>query len=185
MRYLRARLRWDWEGTIDTLNDLFRRGTVPAPPLDGFYRGQLLTLAITPGLDRLGNGLVRKWMPWRGKRFEAANNRGDNVFSPDARLWLKLRWPTYGGFIDDPAPIYGVRNALRAFAFRTGIGPGVQTEDAGMSVLKIDYDLPDNPAAIRLVVDELVELSQGFYLGKAQYHAITRWRTAAFFSLIA
>jgi hypothetical protein len=52
-------------------------------------------------------------------------------------------------------------------------------------VLKIDYDLDSNPKlSVRRVLDELVQLSEGLYLGKAHVKWYWgKWQTVAFFSL--
>ena len=52
-------------------------------------------------------------------------------------------------------------------------------------MLKIDYDLPENPKrTIRRVLDEMVQLEDGSYLGKAQLHWWWgRWQTVAYFAL--
>ena len=51
-------------------------------------------------------------------------------------------------------------------------------------MLKIDYDLEVNPRfVVRDVLEELVQLSDGYYLGKALLHWRGQWRCAAFFTL--
>ena len=54
--------------------------------------------------------------------------------------------------------------------------------------LKIDYDLPENPSlTVRRVLDELIQLDEGLYLGKAHvrwwWSSRNSWQTVAFFSL--
>jgi hypothetical protein len=53
-------------------------------------------------------------------------------------------------------------------------------------VLKIDYDLPQNPAfSIRRVLDELVQVADGVYLGKAHVKWWWgAWQPVAYFSLL-
>jgi hypothetical protein len=56
-------------------------------------------------------------------------------------------------------------------------------------VLKIDYDLKENPSlTVRRVLDELVRLDDDLYVGKAHVHWWWRpkgeWQTVAYFSLI-
>jgi hypothetical protein len=53
--------------------------------------------------------------------------------------------------------------------------------------LKIDYDLKENPAlTVRRVLDELVELDENLYLGKAHVRWWWgAWQTVAYFSLTA
>jgi hypothetical protein len=52
-------------------------------------------------------------------------------------------------------------------------------------VLKIDYDRPGNPRlSIRRVLDELVQLDGGLYLGKAHLKWWWgRWQMVAYFTL--
>jgi hypothetical protein len=55
-------------------------------------------------------------------------------------------------------------------------------------VLKIDYDLEENPSlTVRRVLDELVQLSDDLYLGKAHVRWWWRpkdsWQTVAYFML--
>jgi hypothetical protein len=52
-------------------------------------------------------------------------------------------------------------------------------------VLKIDYDLPENPRlSIRRVLDELVQLSPNLYLGQALLPWWWgSWQRVAFFTL--
>src|SRR5688500_14222870 len=61
---------------LNTLNEIFRRGSPPHPPLDGRYAGTLVTLDIAPGLTQLSEKLAALWLPWQGKRFDAAQGYG-------------------------------------------------------------------------------------------------------------
>jgi hypothetical protein len=57
----------------------------------------------------------------------------------------------------------------RGFTFRTYAAPGLADPDR--TVLKIDYDLAGNPSlTIQRVLDELVQISENLYLGKAHVH---------------
>lgn len=54
----------------------------------------------------------------------------------------------------------------------------------GTAVLRIDYDLEENPAwPVRLVLDEVVEVEPGLLLGQALLEVRRRWRRAAWFCL--
>jgi len=159
------------------LNDLFRAGTVPEPSLNGRYAGELLVLDLAPGLTPFFGWLANAWMPWRGKTFDLAQQRGDNIFTKDSYPLARLFNPLYRGFIADGPGTY------RGFAFRTYTAPGLF--DADRAVLKIDYNLKENPApTVRRVLDELVELDDGLYLGKAHVRWWSGgWQTVAYFSL--
>ncbi len=115
---------------------------------------------MAPGLTALTEWVSARWMPWRGKTFDAAAGRGDNVFTRDSLLLAHLYWPLYRGYWDDGPATY------RAFRFRTWLGPGLADPD--VRVLKIDYGLPENPRlSIRRVLDEVVQVADGLLLGKA------------------
>jgi hypothetical protein len=163
------------------LNALFRSGSLPAPLLNGRYHGELIALDIAPGLTQFFQGLATLWMPWQGKAFDSSRQRGDNILTKDSYPLARLFNPLYRGFTPDGPKTY------RAFAFRTYAAPGLF--DTDRTVLKIDYDLKENPAlTVRRVLDELVELDDGFYLGKAHVHWWWRpkggWQTVAYFTLV-
>ena len=158
------------------LNELFAQGATPSPALDGRYQGALLTTSVNPFLDALTKTLFGWWMPWKGKTLNAAAHSGDNIFTNDG-LWLsKIVFIGYKGYIaDEPG-------RSRALTFRAYTGEG--QDDPGLQVLKIDYDLDVNPSfVVRDVLDELVQVGDGYYLGKALLHWRGRWRCAAFFTL--
>jgi hypothetical protein len=52
----------------------------------------------------------------------------------------------------------------RAYYFKTYVGKG--EKDGDTDVFKLDYDMPENPFWIRAILDEVVEISPGRYLGK-------------------
>lgn len=160
------------------LNDLFRGGWTPDPPLDGSTRGELIGLEIAPGITQLLDFLMAIRMPWKGKTFDAARSRGDNIFGRGSLSLVRLFNPRYRGFRGDGPETY------RAFAFRTYVAAG--REDADRQVLKIDYDLPENPrVTVRRVLDELIQVGDGTYLGKAHVKWWWgRWQRVAFFALV-
>ena len=162
---------------LKALNDLFQSGTIPNPPLNGLYRGELIALDVAPGLTQLLQGLLSAWLPWKGKTFNAATNQGDNVFERGSWLLAHVLWPFYRGYHAKTTQTY------RAFTFHTYLAPGKDNPD--VQVLKIDYDQPDNPSVtIRRVLDELVELEDGYYLGKAHLKWWWgKWQMVAYFSL--
>ena len=170
-------LRQDRVRGIATLLALFRAGTPPHPALHGRYRGKLLMLYVAPGVTSLAELLACSWMPWRGKIFDSARATGANIFTRDSFALANLYWPLYCGYVGDGPDTY------QAFQFRTWQGPALFDQDR--QVLKIDYDLPHNPRrTIRRVLDELVQLPQGGYLGKAHLHWWWgSWQTVAYFTL--
>ena len=69
-----------------------------------------------------------------------------------------------------------------AFLFNTYLGPGV--DDPELEVLKLDYDNDANPSfLIRTVLDELVQVSGDYYLGKAFMKMRKVYKLVAFFAL--
>lgn len=175
--FARRQVVRDRAGAIAALNNLFRSGVVPNPSLNGRYQGTLITPSVNPVLDSFGRALTSWWLPWHGKTFDPAASSGDNIFTNDG-LWLsRLIWPMYHDyFADGPGQ-------SRACQFRTYISAGKLDPD--MDVLKIDYDLDTNPPfIIRDVLDELVQIDDGFYLGKALLRRPgDRWVCAAYFTL--
>ncbi len=55
-------------------------------------------------------------------------------------------------------------NDQEKYPFKTYIGKGIA--DRNLDVLKIDYNIPQNPWYLRFILDEIVETSPGHYLGK-------------------
>ncbi len=56
------------------------------------------------------------------------------------------------------------------YPFATSVGPGLR--DADVQVLKIQYDVPGNPWWLRLVLDEMVQIAPGQYLGKVNIRIV-------------
>lgn len=162
---------------LGELNKLFRSGTVPEPPLNGRYAGELVALDIAPGLTPFFQWWTDQWMPWLGKTFNGAHQSGDNMFMQDSYSLARFFNPFYRGFVTDGASTY------RCFTFHTYVAPGLTDPDR--AVLKIDYDLDGNPApTIRRILDELVQLDRNLYLGKAHVHWWWGgWQTVAYFLL--
>jgi hypothetical protein len=159
------------------LNVLFRSGLPPTAPLLGPYAGSLVLLDIAPGISQLLSALLRVWLPWKGKIFDARSQSGDNIFTRDSRVLLSVFFPFYRDVIDGGTETY------RAFKFRTYTAPGQMDPDR--TVFKIDYNSPDNPRlTVRRVMDEIVELRPGVYLGKANLQWWWgSWQTVAYFML--
>jgi hypothetical protein len=162
---------------LAALNEIFRAGVPPDQPLDGRYAGELVALDIAPGLTQCVEMISAWWMPWKGKTFNAARVCGDNVFTRDSWTLVHVYWPLYRGYVENG------RGTYRAFAFRTRVAPGLADPDR--QVLKIDYDLDGNPGfSIRRVLDELVQVEDGYYLGKAHVKWWWgRWQQVAYFTL--
>src|SRR5687768_12447582 len=164
------------QGSLDTLNEVFRLGFAP-DGLEGRYRGRLITSTLFGPLDTYSRFMEKLYMPWLGKRFERASASGDNVFRPGMKVWGRLFWPLY----DTYKPFRD--GLLTGFRFRTSIGAGALDPDT--QVLQLDYNLPENPRFIvRDVLDELVQITGNYYLGKAYIRRPGgHYRLAAYFAL--
>jgi len=147
---------------LDALNRLFRAGTVPDPAPDGPYNGQLIALDIAPVVTQLVEWLTSFLMPWKGKFLIAAESKGDNIFAQSWRAIFALKFPFYRGNRDY------LKDRFRAFVFQTSVAAG--KVDPDRQVFRIDYDRPDNPGlTIRRIIDEVVEVREGVYLGKIHF----------------
>jgi hypothetical protein len=160
----------------EQLEGLFARGVPPEPPLDGRYDGALLQMTLAPGADLAFRSLFGLWLPWLGKRFDAAAGTGENVFDMSAyRAGERLTPAPYRAWWPEDDSSY------RALRFRTSVAPG--RLDPGVEALRIDYDLPENPPLLRRIVDELVAVQPGVYLGQAILRRGDGGRRLAWFTL--
>jgi hypothetical protein len=162
---------------LSELDRMFRAGTVLEPLPEGFLRGRLVATSTWGPLDTFFRWLAALYMPWEGKSFDPHASTGSNRFSTSVTLPMRLLWPSY-------APLEHTATGLSAFEFRTRIAPGML--DPGVEVLKIDYDFDANPRfIIRRILDELVQVGNGVYLGKVLFRAGGRYHPIGFFSLEA
>lgn len=135
--------------TMGELTDLYRAGTAPVSlaELDGDPLCRVLAVRT---LDRgLAAGLVRRWtwsraFWWAGKSFEST---GDLQGAGINRVRL--------------------RGERAAFRFETRVEPSAID---GQPCVVLDYDLPDNPRVIRMIRDELREVSPRLFFGPALLH---------------
>lgn len=157
------------------LNDLFASGRPPEPAPRGFLPGDLVTMSLTRPTDAFVRWVSGLYMPWLGKAFDPESNKGINVLKPAVRSQMKVLWRNYEPKVSDDGN-------LEAFPFNTRIAPGAL--DPNVDVLKIDYDFEANPSfIIRHILDELVQIDEGFYLGKILYRTRNAWHPIGFFSL--
>lgn len=123
---------------------MFAQGRVPDSP-DGFH----------PGMAHV---LFDKQTPWLGKHFDRQQQFGFNVFTPLGAKILKFASPFYSKFSVNE------ENNTRAYYFKTWVGKG--KKDKQLDVFKLDYDAPENPLFIRIILDEVVEIAPHQFLGK-------------------
>lgn len=159
------------------LDRMFLLGTLPDPLPEGFLGGRLVTTSTWGPLDGFFRRVAQLYMPWQGKTFDRTTSTGMNRFDPSVRLPMRALWPRYAPMEDD-------NGHLLAFEFRNRLGAGAL--DSRLEVLKIDYDFEANPSfIIRRILDELVQVEQGVYLGKVLLRAGGRFHRIGFFSLQA
>lgn len=120
-------------------------------------RGRLLALA--PPFDR-AQPLLRKLassplFPWLGKRFDA-----------------------HGDVVGEGKNRFKLLGELGAFRVRYG-GSVLDSERCAV----LDYDLPENPAPLRLVMDELREVRPGLFFGPAFVRTRTEPKLVLFFAV--
>ncbi len=123
---------------------MFVQGRVP-DSLDGFHTG-------------MAHVLFDKQVPWLGKHFDRQQQFGFNVFTPLGARILKFASPFYRKFSVNE------ESNTRAYYFKTWVGKG--KKDKQLDVFKLDYDTPENPLFIRIILDEVVEIAPQQYLGK-------------------
>ena len=173
-----ALLERDRPAGMAALNDIFRGGRAPDPPLNGRYAGEILAIDVAPGLTPLVATLANLGEPWRGKAFYAGADRGENIVATAATWPARLLWPFYGRYRREG-------RTSRAFPFRTAVAPGLRDPD--LRVLKLDYDLPANPRlalSVRRILDEVVQVGDGYYLGKWYVHWYWgAWSLVGYFAL--
>lgn len=145
------------EGALSELGELFAAGR-PSRGIDGPTEGALVGFTAKPAFDRAMGAITGLWLPWVGKRFDAANASGENLLLRSARLPARLLWPLYAVRSEGERAV--------AFSFATRVEPG--RLDPGTDVLVIDYaEVEDNPRLIiKSIRDELVEIVPGAHLGK-------------------
>jgi len=162
---------------LAALNQLFRAGRPPEPPLDGPYNGELVAVDLAPGMTQLVEWLTSFWMPWKGKYLFKGDSKGDNILARGSRPILRVLFPFYRDFIEHD------KGTFRAFVFTTSIDAG--RADPDRKVLKIDYNSPFNPAlTIRRILDEVVQVGDGVYLGKIHFRWWWgTWKMIGYFSL--
>ncbi len=141
----------------------FVAASAPTTPPDGFYNGAAYLLGNKP-------------VPWLGKSFESRNQKGFNIFTPQGASMLKILTPLY--------KLFGLNKDgnTDAYYFDTSTGPGFKDKET--QVFKLDYDSPENPFLIRIILDEMVETSPQEFLGKVHMKVFPGYyATTGFFGL--
>lgn len=85
---------------------------------------------------------------WKGKKMNAKTGTGINIFA--------------GKSVDE-----------ERYPFKTSKEKGLR--DPNLDVLRIDYNLPQNPFWLRRITDEIVQVKRGEYLGKVHVRVIPNY----------
>jgi hypothetical protein len=142
---------------------LFVAGKLPQTAPDGFYQG---TAHI----------FFDKQTPWLGKSFVARDNLGFNIFMAKSAPLLKTMMPFYKKFSQSP------NGDTDAFYFQTRAEAGLKDKET--DVIKLEYDAPENPFPVRIILDEIVEIAPGQFLGKIHLKVFPRfYSTIGYFGL--
>jgi hypothetical protein len=161
---------------LTQLSKMFREGVFPREPLHGPTNGQMIAANIAPLVTPPVVQLITKTKPWLGKTFDAENASGENILTPGFVSLSRVLFPGYRGFRQ------ANEHSFYGFSFRTYSGDGLQDPDR--RVLKIDYDSPENPPMMRRILDELVQIDDNYYLGKAHLRlSLTKWHLLFIFAL--
>lgn len=107
----------------------FAQGTFPFPLPDGLLKGSV-------------NG---HQVSWKGKKLDATNQTGINIFVVE-------------------------NGEEERYPFKTYRAKGLRNPE--IDVFRIDYDLPDNPIWLRRITDEIVQIEKGTYLGKVHLRVL-------------
>jgi hypothetical protein len=170
-----ADLPVDRRRALGEIEACFAAGAL-AEQLDGRYDGRVLATTFGVFLDLPFRWITNLWMPWKGKVLSAERTEGRNLFTSGFRIPKRIFWPGYRG---EEAAGPGMFTTYR---FTTRSGPSPFTP--GVTSFKIDYDLPESPRfLIRSILDEVVQIDDGLFLGQA----LIKWRgdfqRAAWFQL--
>lgn len=158
--------------STDTLEQRFRQGKTPSG-VDGFFKGKLLSILPHTPLEYTAALLSSVIVPWRGKFFGHKHEKGDNILPLYTKTFLKL----YPQKIWIGDAEYG---GLHAFPFTTSNQKNLANSN---TVLRLSYDLAENPPRIRKIIDEVVVQDDSTLLGKAYLIEKRVPRLFAFFLL--
>ncbi|MDX6697366.1 MAG: hypothetical protein QOE65_763 [Solirubrobacteraceae bacterium] len=135
---LQERALHDRAGALDELARTFDAGRVPAG-LDGETQGRFVAFCVRPGLDRALARLARVWLPWSGKRFDAAAARGENLllggriagFGFRTRVESGVLMIDYAAVRSNPRALRQVRDELVEIAPGVHLGQALWTGRGG------------------------------------------------------
>jgi hypothetical protein len=139
--------------------------TTPDADLDRTAR--VIHAAAKAVTDRLG------LMPWLGKKFDRAAQRGTNSVTTLATVLTKLLAPSYR--------MRRVGDHWEGFEMLNRVEASVVSPDT--RVLVLDYEtIGTNPWPINRVRDEAVQIVPGIYLGAKLWHQDNGYRQLAYWA---
>jgi hypothetical protein len=138
LRALGDRALHDREGALRELGDVFASGRASAG-VDGETAGRFVAFCVRPGLDGALARLARLWMPWSGKRFDAAAGTGENLllggrvsgFGFRTRVEDGVLVIDYAAVRSNPRPLRQVRDELVEIAPGVHLGQALWTGRGG------------------------------------------------------
>lgn len=162
------------------LAELFASGT-PAD-VDGQTLGILVGWTKVDGLDRTGSVILpivkavlpRIQMPWVGKKFDKAKQRGTNTMTRSADILVRLLGRGYR--------LHKVGEHYEGLEMLNRIEDSVVSP--GTQVLVLDYEAAElaNPWPINRIRDEAVQVLPGTYLGAKIWHQADGYRQVAYWA---
>jgi len=150
-------------GRRDQLAALFARGEAPET-IDGKLEGLIVGKLFGIPEAHLANPLMKIEPTWRGKTFDLAAGTGFNRLAPIARLVMPVIAPGYRG-------LRKVGDEVDGFGFDHRIDTAAAEPFNTVRALDYGVETYRNPSVrtfpIKRTRDEIVELTPGFYLGRA------------------
>lgn len=162
----------------ERLAELFAAGRPPSTP-DGACEGRVLglfgSLAMT-GVDvAVRAGRLLGGIGWTGKTFDVDAGTGYNRLTTTSLIPMSCAMPGYRF----------VRRGGELTGFRFDHHVGASIRDPDVEVVSLVYEDPAyrNPLVLPRTRDELVELVDGVWLGRALLRTDDRWDIVAYFVL--
>lgn len=150
----------------------FNGGNLPQG-LDGFYKGTLVGLLPQNFFEFLALLLSKFYIPWKGKYFYADTKTGNNLLPFSIQPVVAVKYGKESILKKD-------REGFHAFTFKTSSEKGLENN---LQVLRLNYNISENPEFVREVVDELICVGSKEYLGKAYFKKNESVRLIAYFRL--
>ena len=132
----------------------------------------ILIIVVTTVLLPISLGLFRTWQIQNSLNQKLFLN-GKNPDKPNGLYKGSVNFKTsWEGKKFDASSSAGINiiGGKEKYPFKTYTGKGIR--DKNLDVLKIDYNIPQNPLWLRFILDEIVEVDKDKYLGKVHLNLI-------------